>query len=184
MNVIGTHIVTQAFLPLLGADKHLQGPPGRIVQITSTSACVFTPLQGAYNASKAAHEAMCHVLRRELLLYGIKVIIVAPGAVKTGIWARAVADLQAQHSSADDDFRPVMQKALPWLDAWRKRCVEPEQVAKAILAAMTSRRPRYKYVVVAAWLQDWAMPVLLQAVGLARVLDWLIAWAFGIKQQR
>ena len=88
VNVIGPIIATQAFGPLLGADPSLKGPPGRIVMISSVAGKNGNPLTSAYSASKHAIEGLSESLRRELMLFGIDVIIVAPGPVKTPIWSK------------------------------------------------------------------------------------------------
>src|ERR1700710_3160213 len=89
VNVIGPIIATQAFGPLLGADPSLKGPKGRIVMISSVAGKSGNPLSSAYSASKHAIEGLSESLRRELMLFGIDVIIIAPGAVKTPIWGKA-----------------------------------------------------------------------------------------------
>src|SRR5262245_39157463 len=92
VNVTGQLIVTQAFAPLLGADATRQGAPGRIVMISSGGGKNATPFLGAYNATKFALEGMSEALRRELMLFGIDVIVVAPGPVVTAIWDKAEAE--------------------------------------------------------------------------------------------
>src|SRR3954453_9928141 len=89
INVIGPVIATQAFGPLLGADPSLKGPKGRIVMISSVAGKNGNPLSAPYCTSKHAIEGLSESLRRELMLFGIDVIIVAPGAVKTPIWSKA-----------------------------------------------------------------------------------------------
>src|SRR5690242_399236 len=89
INVIGPVIATQAFGPLLGSDPSLKGPKGRIVMISSVAGKNGNPFSAPYSASKHAVEGLSESLRRELMLFGIDVIIVAPGAVKTPIWSKA-----------------------------------------------------------------------------------------------
>src|ERR1700729_3653114 len=89
VNVIGPVIATQAFGPLLGSDPSLKGPKGRIVMISSVAGKNGNPLTAPYTASKHAIEGLSESLRREMMLFGIDVIIVAPGAVKTPIWSKA-----------------------------------------------------------------------------------------------
>ena len=89
VNLIGPLIVTQAFLPLLGADRSLRGAPGRIINVSSVGGRTGAPFLGAYAASKHGLEGMSESLRRELMLYGIDVIIIGPGAVATPIWDKA-----------------------------------------------------------------------------------------------
>ena len=88
VNVVGPVIATQAFGPLLGSDASLKGPKGRIVMISSVAGRNGNPLTPAYAASKHALEGLSESLRRELMLFGIDVIIVAPGPVKTPIWSK------------------------------------------------------------------------------------------------
>ncbi len=66
----------QAFLPLLGADTTLEGPPGRIINMSSISGKYSAPFVGAYCASKHALEGMSDSLRRELMLFGIDVVVI------------------------------------------------------------------------------------------------------------
>jgi short-subunit dehydrogenase len=73
----------------LGTDKERQGPAGRIVNISSSGAKVAILLLGAYSASKFGLERMQDALRRELMLFGIDVVITEPGAVSTAMRTRA-----------------------------------------------------------------------------------------------
>src|SRR6202041_397858 len=86
VNMIAPLVVIQAFAPLLGTDKKRQGPAGRIVNISSSGAKVAIPLLGAYSASKFGLEGMSDALRRELMLFGIEVVIIEPGTVKTAMY--------------------------------------------------------------------------------------------------
>src|SRR5215471_19013364 len=89
VNLVGPLIVTKAFLPLLGSDLARKGKPGRIVNISSTSGKIAGPFTGAYSASKFGLEGFSESLRRELILFGIDVIIIRPGAVVTPIWKKS-----------------------------------------------------------------------------------------------
>ena len=66
----------QAFLPLLGATVPLAEKPGRIINMSSISGKYSAPFVGAYCASKHALEGMSDSLRRELMLFGIDVIVI------------------------------------------------------------------------------------------------------------
>ena len=89
VNLLGPFIVTKAFLPLLGTDPARKGNPGRIVNISSSSGKIAGPFTGAYAASKFGLEGFSESLRRELILFGIDVIIIGPGAVVTPIWQKS-----------------------------------------------------------------------------------------------
>src|SRR6202008_3760547 len=99
---------TQAFGPLLGSDASLKGPKGRIVMISSVSGKNGAPMTSAYAASKHATVGLSESRPRELMLFGIDVIIVAPGAVKTPIWNKAEqVDISPYENSP---FYPALQK--------------------------------------------------------------------------
>ena len=104
VNVLGLVQVTQAFLPLLGARANHPVQPGRIQNISSVNGQVAIPFMGAYVGSKHAVEGLSHSLRRELALFGIRVIIVGPGAVKTPIWGKGT-DIQ---SYRETPYYPAM----------------------------------------------------------------------------
>src|SRR5207249_8303313 len=108
VNVIGPIITTQAFGPLLGTEPSLKGPKGRIVMISSVAGKNGNPLMSAYAASKHAIEGLSESLRRELMLFGIDVVVVAPGAVKTPIWSKAEeVDVSVYKNSP---YFPALQK--------------------------------------------------------------------------
>jgi NAD(P)-dependent dehydrogenase (short-subunit alcohol dehydrogenase family) len=66
---------------------------GRVVNVGSIMGRVAMPLLGAYNASKHAVAALTDALRMELAPFGITVVLVEPGAIRTGFAARALAGL-------------------------------------------------------------------------------------------
>src|SRR6202795_3470823 len=108
VNVIGPIIATQAFGPLLGSDPSLKGPKGRIVMISSVAGQTGKPLTAGYAASKHAIEGLSESLRREMMPFGIDVVIIAPGAVKTPIWSKAQdVDISAYRNSP---FFPALEK--------------------------------------------------------------------------
>src|SRR5690606_7879549 len=83
VNLFGLLDVTQQVAPLLGARPDAPQLPGRIINIGSVSGKVAYPCMGAYAASKHALEALSDALRRELMLYGVDVILIEPGTVNT-----------------------------------------------------------------------------------------------------
>src|SRR4029079_3929782 len=97
VNVVGQVAVTQAFLPALRRTR------GRIVNVSSIGGRVALPLVGAYNASKFALEGLSDALRRELRPFGVDVILIEPGGVKTPIWGKSTetADDMLDHGPRD-----------------------------------------------------------------------------------
>src|SRR3954454_3826609 len=114
VNVIGPIIATQAFGPLLGADRSLTGPPGRIVMISSVAGRNGNPLTPAYSASKHAIEGLSESLRRELMLFGIDVIIVAPGPVRTPIWSKGQEAVDAARYQ-NSPYKPALEKVSAYM---------------------------------------------------------------------
>ena len=145
VNVIGQVAVTRAFIPLLRQAR------GRVVFIGSIGGRLGTPLMGPYNASKFAIAGIAESLRRELHPAGIRVLLVEPGGVKTPIWdkGRAYADeLQAQlPEEAMERYRPVMDAVMKGAEFQSRHGVSPDKVAEVIEHALTSSRPRARYLV-------------------------------------
>ena len=81
VNVIGLLRVTQAFAPQLAATPTRRTRPGRVINMSSMAGKLGAPFVGAYVGSKHAVEGLSESLRRELMVFGIDVIIIGPGAV-------------------------------------------------------------------------------------------------------
>jgi NAD(P)-dependent dehydrogenase (short-subunit alcohol dehydrogenase family) len=146
VNLIGQLIVTQAFVPLLGSDRSLHGNPGRIINISSNAGKNGAPFLGAYVASKHAVEGFSESLRRELMLYGIDVIIVGPGAVATPIWDKAEeVDLTPYQNT--DYIKSVTGFRKYFIEDGRKG-YPPEKIGEVTLHALTTAKPRVRYAVV------------------------------------
>jgi NAD(P)-dependent dehydrogenase (short-subunit alcohol dehydrogenase family) len=143
VNVIGPIIATQAFAPLLGSDPSLKGPRGKIVMISSVAGKVGNPLLSAYSASKHAIEGLSESLRREMMLFGIDVIIIAPGAVKTPIWSKAEeVDTSAYRNSP---YFPVLERIRKFMLYLNDIGLPPEKIAERIADVLTSANPRVRY---------------------------------------
>lgn len=174
VNLVGQLIATQAFLPLLGADSALPGQPGRIINISSVGGKIGAPFLGAYSSSKHGLEGFSESLRRELMVYGIDVIIVAPGSVATPIWDKAeTVDLTPyEHSPYADAVRKFRDHAL----TSGRRGYPPERVGTIVWKALTTSFPRTRYAVVPNRLLNWTIPLSLPR----RVVDRLIALYLGL----
>ena len=176
INLVGQLIVSQAFIPLLGADRTLSGKPGRIVNMSSVSGNRGSPFVGAYVASKHALEGLSETMRIELMLYGIDVIIVGPGAVATPIWDKAEqVDLTPYQNS---DYLEAAVKLQKFLVEDGRKGYPPEKVGEVVLRALTATRPRVRYSVVPNALKNWVIPSLLPK----RLMDLILAKALGFKK--
>lgn len=174
VNLIGQLIVTQAFLPLLGTDSTFKGKPGRIINISSVGGKIASPFLGAYSASKFALEGFSEALRRELMLYGIDVIIIGPGSVTTPIWDKAEQMDVSQYKNTE--FAASSKRFLDYALEKGRSGYPAEMVGDLIFKALTTAKPRVRYPIVPNHLFDWAIARLLPK----RVLDNILAKEFGI----
>ena len=149
VNVFGLLAVTQEALPLLHEAKKAGLHP-RIINIGSVSGYLTSPFTTLYSASKFAVEALTDGLRRELLPFGIDVISIAPGPVKTPIWAKGREQTEAYAGTRYED---VLAKLGPYTEAAEADGVAPEVVAAAIYKALTDPKPKPNVLVMKkSWL--------------------------------
>jgi NAD(P)-dependent dehydrogenase (short-subunit alcohol dehydrogenase family) len=154
VNVTGQLIVTQAFAPLLGArpDAKTQ-TPGRIIMMSSVGGKVSSPFVGPYNASKFALEGLSEALRRELMIYGVDVIVVAPGAIATPIWDKADSiDVTRYDNTPYAKSLAMVKKYM--VDLGRKG-LPPERIGETVRTALTAASPKTRYVVTPEPLTNW-----------------------------
>lgn len=175
INVTGQVIVTQAFAPLLGADRRLQGKPGRIVNISSVAGKMAMPFVGPYAMSKHALEAFSEALRRELMLYGLDVIIIGPGSIVTPIWDKAQAlDITP---FLPTDYGKVLGKFREFMVARGKHGLPAEKMGELVWHVLTTAKPKVRYAIVPQKFKNWTLPRLLPK----RLFDNLIAKQLGFK---
>jgi NAD(P)-dependent dehydrogenase (short-subunit alcohol dehydrogenase family) len=139
VNLQGTLNATQAFAPLLGAAADFTGTPGKIVMISSVAGTSATPFMGAYNVSKFALEGMSEALRRELMLFGVDVVVIAPGAVKTPIWDKGLALNDARYT--DGPFAVPLGKMRELVRSKAHIGLDPAVIARAAYKALTGKAP-------------------------------------------
>ena len=154
VNVTGQLIVTQAFAPLLGASPETQtGTPGRICMMSSVGGRVGMPFVGPYNTSKFALEGLSESLRRELIIYGVDVIVIAPGAIATPIWEKA--DTVDVTRYANTPYAGPLAKVKSYMVEMGRKGLKPEQIGQTVLTALTTASPKTRYVVTPDPLQNW-----------------------------
>ena len=167
VNVVGVLHMVQAFLPLLrAAGTQAPGRPGRIVNITSLAGRIAYPFMGCYAASKHALEALSDSLRRELLIYGVDVIVIRPGIIDTLIWNKA-AHLKTTFEGTD--YHSVLHRID--LSGERGRALPVSAVTRRIVDALVLRRPRTRYVVTDRRIHLWLLPRWLPDRWLDREID-------------
>ncbi|NIJ40811.1 hypothetical protein FHS78_001087 [Parvibaculum indicum] len=178
VNVMGPLLSTQAFAPLLGTDPDLKGEPGRIVNISSVGGRRAFPFLGPYSASKFAVEGMSEALRRELMLFGIDVIVVAPGAVRTNIWDKAEEIDVAPY--ANSPYLDILQNFQTNFVAQGRKGLKPEYLGEVILNALSARSPKTRYEVS----PDPFIQQMMTRYLPPRMLDGLIAKMIGLNKKK
>lgn len=174
VNVLGQIAVTQAFLPFIRAAH------GRIVNISSVGAHIGIPFFGLLNATKAAFGLLSDSMRLELHPFGIRVSTVEPGSIKTPAVDKTLGNVEevirglgtagaARYGSMVREFtRRAYNREMAGS--------RPEVVANAVHHALTSRRPRIRYVVG----KDAKLLSILPKVVPERVLDHIRLRLFGL----
>lgn len=131
------------------------------------------PGSGAYDSSKFALEGISDALRMELRPFGIRVALIEPGAVATGIWQKTLAELDKRNREAAPDLRDLYSKLTSAIREETVRssahALPAEAVADAVVHAITASKPKTRYVV-GRDAQFWLLLNLLPD----RVRDWLI----------
>lgn len=143
VNVFGALAVTQALLPQLRAQR------GRIVFVGSISGRVAVPFIGPYSASKFALRALGDALRMELAGSGIAVSLVEPGSVQTPIWQKGRSREEFERrfpSQAMTYYRYAMDALMRVAEHEERTGMPAERVSRAILHALTARRPHARYL--------------------------------------
>ncbi len=159
VNVIGLLRVTQAFAPTLAAVPGHQSRPGRVINISSVGGKLGAPFLGAYAGSKHAVEGLSESLRRELMLFGIDVIIIGPGSVVTPIWDKAEAGDLAYLAGTGYEA-PAKRFNDYFINSGRKG-LKPARLGVVVLKALTVDKPKTRYAVVKNPLMDWILPLML-----------------------
>jgi NAD(P)-dependent dehydrogenase (short-subunit alcohol dehydrogenase family) len=117
---------------------------GRIVNISSIYGLTTTPFSGWYQACKHSLEAASDALRLEVARDGIRVVIIEPGGIQTGIWGAFEDDMLRRSES---EYDAGYQRVRALFKAFSQFMGEPEGVAKAVGKALTTRSPRARYLV-------------------------------------
>jgi NAD(P)-dependent dehydrogenase (short-subunit alcohol dehydrogenase family) len=127
------------------ATPHMRAAGGgRIVNISSVYGIMTTPLSGWYQASKHGLEAVSDALRMEVARDNIRVVLVEPGGFDTGIWEDTADAVDRRGASR---YLTPYERTLQGVRLSRPLMGDPASVAKVIANAVTSSRPRARYLV-------------------------------------
>lgn len=173
VNLTGVVIATQAFAPLVGARKPVAGPPGRIVNIGSVGGRNANPFMAPYCTSKFGLEGLSESLRRELLPFGVDVVVIAPGAVATPIWDKA--DETDTSAYADTVYGPALERLRAYMLSIGKSGLPAERIGEAVHTALTVARPKVRYTIT-----PQPMQMLMADLLPKRTLDRIVGKRLGL----
>ena len=140
-NVFGVMRMIQAVVPHMRRQKS-----GRIINLSSVSGKLVTPANGTYSATKFALEALSDALRPELAPFGIQVVLVEPGSIKTQFHTTVEANAQEIFSNPNSPYRPLYEQYQTVTASMRQHEPEPEVVSRVVQRAMDSAWPKARYV--------------------------------------
>lgn len=137
-NVFGLIRTTQAVLPTMREQKN-----GIIVNISSIGGKMAMPLSSPYIGTKFAVEGLSESIAYDLEPFGIKVVLIEPGAIKTNFDTGMIIAQKSQ--SPNSPYYNNMQKLQNALGSLLKNGSHPTKVAKVVLDAITSPDPNLRY---------------------------------------
>jgi NAD(P)-dependent dehydrogenase (short-subunit alcohol dehydrogenase family) len=171
VNLFGHVAVIQALLPALIRTK------GRVVNISSVGGRIAMATYGPYAGTKFALEAVSDSLRREVAPFGVQVVVVEPGAVRTEMLGRAIATAQELVSAMTPEqsqrYGGLVQAVNRQAVSSTRSGLTADAAAKVIATAITARKPRTRYTVG----RDAALLTRLARILPDRMLDRLFAAA-------
>lgn len=138
-NFFGVVVMTKAVLPQMR-----ERGSGCIINVGSVSGRVGFPGYGPYAASKFAVEGYSESLRHEMSPYGVRVVLVEPGAFRTAIWHKGLARIVSHENSP---YRERLEAVLRYSRMAGQKAPDPEQVANLIARIAAKRSPRLRYPV-------------------------------------
>jgi len=137
-NFFGTVRVIKAVLPIMRKQHR-----GTIVNVTSMGGRIAIPFDSFYHASKFALEGLSESLQYEIEPFGVKVVLIEPGAVKSDFWK----NLKLTDNIEDSPYRQVIQKLTESFEKMTQNAILPEQVARIILKTVISDNPDFRNIV-------------------------------------
>jgi NAD(P)-dependent dehydrogenase (short-subunit alcohol dehydrogenase family) len=141
-NFFGVIRLTQQVLPIMRKQKS-----GTIVNVSSGAGRIGFPGMSAYVSSKFALEGLSESMSYELEPFGIKVVIIEPGVIRTNFKKNSVMSKKSLDNSSISPYSSIIQKIDSSISSMVEHATPPEEVAKAILHAAISNNPELRYLV-------------------------------------
>ena len=173
VNFFGLIEVTKTFLPMLGAVKNSM-QQGKIINISSISGRRAHPFVAPYTASKFAVEAFSDALRREMLLYGVDVILIEPGPIKTAIWDK-VPDLD-DNEFTGSDYEHSLRKFYKMFIEMGKKGFDADIIGNRVKEILQDPSPKTRHVITPNRFINFTLPGILPD----RIFDKLVGKGLGL----
>jgi NAD(P)-dependent dehydrogenase (short-subunit alcohol dehydrogenase family) len=142
VNVHGVLRMIRAVVPQMRRQA-----AGRIINISSIASRVVLPVNGTYAATKCALEALSDAARLELAPFGIQVVLIEPGSIRTHFLATAQAHAPEILSNPASPYHALYQHYRQFEATMRRQEVGPEVVSRVVQQALKAPRPRARYLV-------------------------------------
>ena len=165
VNLFGMARLIQLVTPVMREQRY-----GKIINISSMGGKIWTKFGGWYHATKYAVEGLSDCLRMELKPFGIDVIVVEPGGIKTD-WGIIAAE-NLKKTSANGAYAEMANQAADGMirNYSGSMLSKPELIARTVRRAVTVRRPRTRYLIgFGAKPMVWTHKIFGD-----RVFDWVI----------
>ena len=173
VNFFGLIEVTKTFLPMLGVVKNSM-QQGKIINISSISGRRAHPFVAPYTASKFAVEAFSDALRREMLLYGVDVILIEPGPIKTAIWDK-VPDLD-DNEFTGTDYESSLRKFYKMFIEMGKKGFDADIIGNRVKEILQDPSPKTRHVITPNRFINFTLPGILPD----RMFDKLVGKGLGL----
>lgn len=139
-NFFGVLAVTKKVIPLMREQKS-----GTIINISSGAGQVGFPGISAYVSTKFAIEGFSESLMYELFPFGIRVIIIEPGVIKTNFFHNCIVSEKSSKKSSS--YSNSLKKIQKNIELMQEHATSPVEVAKVILHALKTDEPKQRYVI-------------------------------------
>jgi NAD(P)-dependent dehydrogenase (short-subunit alcohol dehydrogenase family) len=143
-NFFGVIRVTQNVIPIMRNLRNSRGG-GIIVNVSSVNGHVAFPVISAYVATKFALEGLSESIAYELEPFGIKVILIEPGAIGSNFMKGSVSSKRALDPNSP--YAEFVRKVKFKISSDHENATQPEEVAKTIVQAILSEKPKFRYIV-------------------------------------
>jgi len=141
VNVFGVMRMIRAVAPQMRQQQ-----AGRIINISSIAGRLVTPANGVYSATKFALEALSDALRLELAPFGVLVVLIEPGPIKTHFQETVESTAQEIFSNPDSPYQPLYQQYQQVNTEMTHDAPGPEVVSQVIQQAIETARPKARYL--------------------------------------